>query len=149
MIKRVTDDSGRTHEIEIDDDLCYLAPYLMASKKIGIPIWRISKLHGYSVPIDKMEQQQAAIIKDANKKVVITILKKRQIMKKTKGKIEVCGYDDADTGFHFENTLDSFAHELAHVLNWQHNQDRFILEKKLQLAFARLAKKRGYQGYDK
>ena len=86
MIKRVTDDSGRTHEIEIDDDLCYLAPYLMASKKIGIPIWRISKLHGYSVPIDKMEQQQAAIIKDANKKVVITILKKRQIMKKTKGK---------------------------------------------------------------
>jgi len=147
MIKHVKDDSGRTHEIEIDDDFYYLSPYILAAKKLGVPVWRISRIIGYKVSLDKMERQQASITQESNKKVTISILKECQILRKKKGKIEAYDWDYADAGSNFENTLNSLAHEISHLGYWEHSADRFICETKLMVSFSRLAKKLGYMGY--
>lgn len=150
MIKVVTDNNGNRHEICIADDLAFLAPYITAAKRLGIPVWRIREIKGYYVPSDRIERQEAATIRDneaPNKKLVMTMLTHHQEWTNKKGKFEVLKYNDLDTPGYFEMALDTFAHELTHLVHWDHSPDRYILEKKLQAAFAYVARKRGYKGY--
>jgi len=147
MIKRVKDLNGLNHSIDIDKDLEWLAPYIMEAKRAGVPIWRIEKIVGYYVPLDKVENQHAAIIKDGNKKATITILKKRQVYSSDNGVAYASGYEDAHKKYHFEFTLNSLAHELSHIVYWEHNADRFIEEARLFKRFASLSKRLGYKGY--
>jgi hypothetical protein len=155
MLKTVIDQNGKHHEIKIDDALAWLYPYLIEAKKAGIPVWRVKKIVGYYVPTNKTEAQQAQTSKSFKKrnfssKVTITILKKRQVLiaKKSNG-IKVIGYEKANHGYAFESTLNSLAHEFSHLVIWKHSADRFILECKLMIRFAKLAKKQGYKGFSK
>ena len=149
MIKTVLDPNGNKHKIEIDKDLEWLAPYLSEAKKAGIPVWRLDRIVGYFVPEGKVEVQHAATWKDGHSKAAITLLKKRQtLIGNNDGTIRPNGYTEADKGANFEFTLNSFAHELAHLVIWEHSVERFIVESKLMVRFARLAKRRGYKGYD-
>jgi len=148
MIKQVTDPNGNKHLIEVDKDLEWLAPFLSEAKKAGIPVWRIDRIVGYFVPEGKVEAQHAALNKEGNSKAVITILKKRQVLVGRDGMIMLDGYSDADQGSNYEFTLNSLAHELSHLVEWDHTADRLIIESKLMVRFAKLAKRRGYTGYD-
>lgn len=144
MKKEIRDPNGNRHVVKIDKDLAFLAPYLTVARKMGLPVWRVRRIKGYSVPSDKTERQYAAMLKDSqspNKKVTITILKWLQ------SDTRVSGYEAADDPGRIEHTLNCFAHELTHLVHWDHGPDRFILEKRLQKSFAYLAKKRGYEGY--
>lgn len=152
MIKTVLDLNGNRHETTIDDELAWLAPYFTLAHKLGIPTWRVREIKGYYVALGKMEQQEAATLRDGdqpNKKVTITILKKHQIWARKNGKFEVSHYVEADKSYFFEHTLDSLAHELSHIVHWNHTADRFVLEKKVLYSFSQLARKRGYKGYDR
>lgn len=147
MIKDVKDPKGNNHSICIDDELSWLSPYITRAQSLGVPVWRIRKIMGYSVPKGKQERQWGATVKDANKKVTITLLKYvQQWRTRRDGKFEVQRWRDASKHY-FEETLDVFAHELSHLLVWEHTADRYVAEKKLQASFARLAKQRGYRGY--
>jgi len=150
MIKAIRHPNGTKNEIQIDSDLDWLAPYLTKAIKYGVPVWRIGAIKGYFVPSDKQERQMAATIKGAgNSKAVITILKWHQEWRRCKdGRYEVSGWHSADFKHYFECTLESLAHELTHLVHWKHSADRYILEKRIQLGFSRMAKKRGYIGYD-
>jgi hypothetical protein len=144
MNREVRDPNGNRHSIKVDDDLSFLIPYLFVAKKLGVPVWRISRIKGYSVPYEKSERQLAATIRDVdapNKKVTITLLKWHQ------NDLRASGYESATESNQFENTLDTFAHELTHLVHWEHTADRYIFEKKLQKSFAFTAKRLGYQGY--
>lgn len=150
MIKIITDTNGNKHEIYIDDDLAFLAPYLTVAKKVGIPVWRVKEIKGYYVQPDKIERQAAAAIRSdesPNKKLIITILKHSQLLQSKRGRFEVIGYSPPDDPSRFEDILDTLAHELAHVVHWEHTADRYVLEKKIQLAFSYRARRRGYRGY--
>ena len=150
MIKSIRDLNGNEHEVVIDDDLAWLVPYLVLARKLGVPIWRVREIKGYYVASHKMEQQSAATLRDVdqpNKKAVITILKKHQVWSIKNGKFEVSRYVEADKSYFFECTLDSLAHELSHIIFWNHTADRFVLEKKLLYSFSQLARRRGYHGY--
>ena len=148
-MKTVTDPQGHKHVIHIDPDLSWLSPYIGAAKNCGIPVWRIRHIRGYWVPEDRQERQYASTIRRGNSKLTIMMLKWHQkYRKRSNGKFEVSHWVYADYKHLFEHTLDAFAHELAHLVHWEHTADRFILEKRVALAFARLAKKRGYRGYD-
>lgn len=149
MVKVIIDPNGNKHEIVIDDDLAFLAPYITPAKRLGVPVWRIREIKGYFVQPGKLEQQSAATLKDANKKLVVTILKKHQVWTSKNGKFEVSHYLEADKSYFFEFSLDSFAHELSHLTHWDHTADRMVLEKKIAYSFACLARKRGYTGYDR
>ncbi|MCB0802848.1 MAG: hypothetical protein KDB74_07100 [Flavobacteriales bacterium] len=63
------------------------------------------------------------------------------------GVIRVVGHVDALENGHFEDTLNSLAHEIAHLSDFTHTPDRFILECKLMVSFSKLAKRLGYKGY--
>jgi transcriptional antiterminator len=156
MLRTVIDRNGKHHDIKIDDDMAWLEPYLMEAGKTGIPIWRVEKIVGYYVPKNKTEAQYAQTSKRIGKKskrtaikATITLLKKRQVLiAKQNNGIKVVGYEDTDRGHHFESTLNSLAHELSHLIIWKHTADRFILESKLMVRFAKLAKKKGYKGFN-
>jgi len=142
--------NGRKYKIKLDDDLAWFGPYLTCAARLGLPVYRISEVVGYYVPEHKQERQLAAIYLLSNGKYKITIVKWRQQWRRTKkgDTFEVSGWIRCDQKHYFESTLESLAHEISHLIYWEHNADRWILEKKIALAFAKLAKKRGYRGYD-
>ena len=149
MIKVVRDPQGNRHEIVLDDDLVWLLPYLMASRKFGVPVWRIREIKGYYVPEGKAEAQAAQTILHAGtSRYVITILKFHQSIMGDGETLRVTGYLEASEGFMFEGTLQTLAHELAHLVHWEHTPDRFVLETRILAGYARLAKRLGYRGYE-
>lgn len=147
MQKTVTDNNNKKHVIRIDKDLDFLAAYLSKAKSLGVPVWRLKAIKGYTVPHGKTEHQLGATNRyQSSSKLTITIRKYHK-WRPRDGKYETQSWHNNDTSHVFEFTLDVFAHELTHLTYWTHTPDRMIFEKKLQLAFARLAKKRGYKGY--
>ena len=150
MIKTINY-KGKKYKIKIDEDLAWFAPYLTKAARLGLPIYRIKEVVGYYVPETKQERQLAAIHDLGHGKYKITIVKWRQQWKRTRkgSSFEVSGWVRCDQQHYFESTIESLAHEISHMLHWEHTADRWILEKKIALAFAKLAKKRGYKGYDR
>jgi len=151
--KYVKDAKGKSYKITLDNDLEFLWPYIMQAKKLGVPIWNIRKVVGYWVSPEKIENQRAQIIKPHHaKKYTITLLKKIQnhtvISYNDKSKEVVTSYTDALDVVGLEDTLHSFAHEIAHIVHWYHTPEHLILTARLFLSFVRKAKQRGYKGYE-
>lgn len=148
MIKTVTDPNNRKCKIEISDDMIWCIPFLSKAKILGIPIWRIERIKSHNVPLSKEEQVKAHIHKNTdNHKFEISVVLYSHVKIKTgKYTYKKVGYVDLFEN-HFEEVLNSLAHELSHCVEWEHTADRFILESKLMLSFSKLAKKIGYQGY--
>ena len=141
----------RGFQVRLDDCLSWLEPYIRVANRLGYLKGafndRLKEVRGYYVSKRGIERQQAGCTKTRGR-CVITILKKTQTYSKSKqGKFRVDGWLDADEEYMFEQTLDNLAHEIAHIQHWDHSPERHIAEKKLQLAFAKEAKKQGYKGY--
>jgi hypothetical protein len=135
-------------EIKLDDSLAWLEPYIRVAKRMDYLTSELKEIRGYYVTKRGIERQQAGCTK-TGARCIITILKKTQTYSNSKnGKFKVDGWIEADENYMFEETLDNLAHEITHIKQWDHTADRHIAEKKLQLAFAKEAKKQGYQGYD-
>jgi hypothetical protein len=144
----IKDPQGNRNRLEIDDDMSWMIPYLMVAKRKGVPIWRIGQIKGYVIPEGKAEGQQAQIfINENGKKYTITMLKQKQVMGGDGRRQKVVAYQDIEDAYAFEDTLLTLAHELMHLVEWNHTADHLILTAKLFLAFARFAKKQGYEGY--
>lgn len=124
-------------------------PYFMYAKKIGTPIWRVAVITGYLVPKGYEHHQEAAIISMGNHRFKINIRKRKGLYQKIQNEGEcVESWMGRRCGHYFETALESLAHELSHILFWSHDAGRWEYEKKIELSFARLAKRRGYRGYD-
>ena len=145
MIIMVKKKSGRKHTIKIDADLDWIVPYIKLSGKLGIPLETLEEIRGYRVPLNKKEQQFASVSDRGSNKHCINILK--ELQNANRDRLENLDYYHHRHKHFFEHTLDVLAHELSHLAVWEHTSDRYILEKKLQLRFSRLAKKLGYKGY--
>ena len=139
------------HIIHLSDNLSFLKPYILHSRRLGIPIWKIKKIVGYFVSKENgTEQQKAQITRDFNaKQYTISLLTRYQsiVKNKSNNKLEMTGYLNVPSSYLYEVTLDNLAHELSHLIEWDHTNDRYILEKRLSFSFAYLARNLGYKGY--
>lgn len=149
MILEVKDNNGNLHKISISKSLEWTKPYVLKAKTLGVPIWRIKKIKAYYVPENKLEQQHAQIAKSSpTAKYTITLLSQLQIKKTVgNGMFQVDGYADISEGIGFEKTLHSLAHEVSHLVHWDHDCNRLIEEARLFYSFTKLAQKIGYKGY--
>lgn len=153
MVNKTVKDAGKSYKVSLDNDLAFLWPYVLQSKKFGVPVWKIKKIVGYWVPPDKVENQSAQIIKPHHaKKYTITLLKKFQdhavVSHDDKSKRVITSYTHIKDVKNFEETLHSLAHELAHIVHWHHTPEHLIFTARLFLSFTRKARQVGYKGYD-
>lgn len=149
IIKTVTDRRGSSHEVKIDEDLLWLWPYFMYAKRLEIPIWRVAVITGYTVPTGCERHQEAAIISMDNNKFKINLRKRKGLWKHIQREGDpVEDWMGQRCSSFLESALEALAHELSHVVFWEHDSERWELEKRIELSFARLAKRRGYRGYE-
>ena len=116
-------------KIKLNKDVKWLEPYLKAADSF-VPIRRISSVIGYQVPFYKTERQYGSITVHYDKNQInINLLIKTQ---------------DLNQGIHknarMANVLDSLAHELAHLLEWEHTPEHLMLQAKLLMCFAKVSK---------
>jgi hypothetical protein len=139
---------GQQYTIKIHNVFKWLIPYIKKARQLGVPIWEIDRIDGYFVPKNRLEQQSASCNRNVKLRFRIMLLTKYQNQKSIgNGKFIISGWSNHKSKSNFESTIDFLAHELAHVVHWEHTEDRYILEKQLQLSFARLSKKMGYKGF--
>jgi hypothetical protein len=105
----------------------WLAPFL---KSVGnlVPTDRIKWVKGYSVPRGKKPKADAYIHMFGNHKTFHINLELSSIKK---GKL-ISPY--------LYNFLDSFAHEIAHLIHWEHTAEHFKLKNQIQLKFVKVLK---------
>lgn len=146
MVKFVKDPSGKKYRIKIDEDFEWLWPFFLKAKKL-VPIWRVKRIKGYYVPIQGVERQSASITPVGKRFKIMLLSYFQRLTKSGKNTFKVEAWYSHQTGSYYESTLNSLAHELSHIVHWEHTADRLILEKRIDLMFSRLAKKMGYEGY--
>jgi hypothetical protein len=106
----------------------WLEPFVKSVAHL-VPLHRINRIRGYSVPIDKGELQDAAItLPDKKRKYNINIRIKNNDYIKGKQR-------NAYTA----QILSHLSHELAHIKHWDHSPKHLMLEAKILLKFARVA----------
>jgi hypothetical protein len=102
----------------------WLAPYVDSVSHL-IPIERLSAIKGYKVLKNKEINQQGQIILDlTNKRFTITLRTEK--------------YSKVDKVYRNEyiaNVLETLAHELAHMVHWEHTPAHWKLQATIQTEF--------------
>lgn len=134
-------------------NLQWLTPYLKAVAHI-VPLDRIKTIKGYRVPLHHIENQEGALTRYKHKKkVTIALLTQMHKIKKAhigELKIAVRHVDMVKDPVFQERILCTLAHELAHLIHWEHNRRRFELETRIYRVFGRVMLKLGhYKGEKK
>jgi hypothetical protein len=114
--------------IKYDKRLDWLRPFLHSVRDL-VPLEKIHTIRGYSVPLDKEEQQYASITQYKKKYNINLRLTMNYYL-----------YNQQKDMF-LSTLLETFAHELAHLRHWDHTADHFELTAKLLLRFSFVLKK--------
>lgn len=114
--------------IKYDKKLDWLRPFVHSIRDL-VSIDKIHSIRGYSVAINKEEQQYASIT--AYKKKYNINLRLTMNYYLTKQQKDM----------YLSTLLETFAHELAHLQHWEHNSDHFQLTAKILLRFSFVLKK--------
>jgi len=116
--------------IKYTKNVVWLEDYVNSVSDL-VPIEQIKRVIGYKVKIGLNECQDAAI-QTANKrgdKFVISIkLYEQEILK--------------HKPIHIAFVLDSLAHELAHLMYWEHDSHHFKLQARILFRFGMMLKKK-------
>lgn len=138
----------KKHKIKLSTHFNWMFPYIKLAWEMGIPIHKLKSISGYSTPPSRLDKVWGWTHYNKDGTFRIRIMDQFQVLRKDKKKrIYVAGYLDHDYKWKFEFTLNTLAHELTHLIYYDHSPERFILEQKLMIRFAKLAKKLGYKGY--
>lgn len=113
-------------------NVMWLKPYIMSVKHL-VPINKISKVCGYSVPLHKAEVQDAAIVyPSGKKKAVISIRMTNNDY-----------INEKQLRPYYAQVLNHLAHEMAHLKHFDHSPKHLELEARIMLKFAKVAAKLG------
>lgn len=114
--------------IKIHSKLKWLKPYLKSVEDI-VPLKSLKRIRGYKVPVYKEELNDASIIKYSKNNYSINL----RIANNMSGE----GYKKA----FFSPILLNLSHEISHLVHWDHTPEHLILEAKIYVRFAKVAKR--------
>ena len=116
-----------TEHIKFSKNTEWLAPFIAAASRY-VPIEKLRKVHGFRVAKGLEEQVDGSILKWHGK---FSINLRMQNLKDGKKYQNV----------RYEALLVVLAHELAHMLEWEHTSEHFRLMSKIMLRFHRVIRK--------
>ena len=114
---------------KIDKNLFFLKPFLKGISKI-VPIRNVGHIKSYRVAKGLTERGQASIIKHSYKNYTINLKTQALVNKGREHKYET-----------LEQILLDLAHELSHLLEWEHTGRHFRIQSKIMLHFAKKLRK--------
>lgn len=110
-------------------------PFLEAAADL-VPLHTVSVVRGYSVPVGKEPTTEGAITHYTDGSITITVMLTGYTVSKDTGE---------RMGASFEVALLTLAHELAHLVHWEHTPEHLLLTARLLQRFARVARQEGVQ----
>lgn len=111
-------------------DLKFLKPFFLSASGL-VPIERVKSVRGFKVSVNKEVLTDASIIRFGNNKTfTINMRTHSNYVYSHKQKYEFIA-----------ETLINFAHELAHVLYWDHTPEHFKLQAQIMIKFSGVLKK--------
>lgn len=122
--------------IRVSPDLAWLFPYIARLQKWDM-LKKLAKIRSYRVPLGRYERTYGSITRHRGK-FCISLCTKVQSLDKS------C-YLLSDKG----TILETLAHELAHIIEWEHTPKHFELTARFCLLFSKVMKKTKIQDYYK
>lgn len=119
------------NNIKYSKNVLWLKPFVEKAKDL-IAYKKIVKIRGYQVKAKLDEQTDASIIIDDSKNGQMSINLLIKSYSKTKK-------EHRSKPMHY--ILDSFAHELAHTIEWEHTPEHYRLQARIMLRFAQVIDK--------
>jgi len=107
----------------------FLEPYFNSAKNL-VPIEKVKYIKGYSVINGLIERGYGAILRNRDNKTFNITLK----IKQSNGQNE-----------YLIVVLDTLAHELAHLVHWEHTAEHLELQTQILNRFSKVAKQLGVQ----
>jgi hypothetical protein len=124
--------------IKIERNAKWLIPFINEVKDL-VDFTKIKKIRGYWIPLDKMAQADAWCTRDEDGKYIVSVQIYEKIMKRTgKKTFKFVGYQYQCLA----ETLNSLAHELAHVRYWEHSINHNMLRLKIEWRFNEVLRQR-------
>lgn len=121
-------------KIIISKDIAWIKPFVKAAEPL-VPINNINRILSYRVVPGKAECVDGNNIRHAGeRKRTITVKSKNQAFDKD-GRFT--GYSDVLIA----HLLDTLAHELAHLVHWEHDHKHYKLTARINIKFAAVLKK--------
>lgn len=124
---------------QYDKNTRWLKPYVESATGLA-PLHRLAYLKAYKVPLEKAERAAASTIKINQIMFGINLTLWSHSFKKIKGrKMKKTNHRRLDLAF----ILDSVAHELAHMVHWDHTPAHLELTARILVRLAKKAKELG------
>ena len=120
---------------KFDKNLSFLKPFLKGISKI-VPIYNVGHIKSYRVAKGLTERGQASIVKHSYKNYTINLKTQALVNKGKEHQYET-----------LEQILLDLAHELSHLLEWDHTSKHFKIQSKIMLHFARKLRKNGIEDH--
>lgn len=140
---------GSADHIKISTSLKWMRPYLEVISDL-VPLPRLQKIETMKTPLDRQSQADAIITKTNNGWYYMRINTWSPVWANLgESKFKKIKY----TKEPLANTLDSLAHELSHMVHWEHKPEHLMLQAQILVRFAKKAQvlgvtdtynKRGY-----
>ncbi len=111
--------------MKIQRNIQFLEPFIQSASKL-VNLNKINKVNGYVVAANKFSHQKASITRHGNKFNINLNLS-----------------DDSGQNEYLAVFLDSLAHELSHLSEWEHGPDHLELQAAILGRFAKVLRKQG------
>jgi len=125
---------------KFNKDVAWLEPFFLKAKGL-VPIQKITKIRGFSVPLDKIECIDGQMTKYLpGGPIVITL--------RTHNQLHRANQNGTNTAYRHKrrmicDMLLTLAHELAHLKHWEHTPEHWELECKIVRRFISELKRQG------
>lgn len=119
----------KKHDIKYSEQVLWLKPFVEEVKNI-VPLYKLKSIKGYKVQRNKQEQSYGSLIKKDINNYTMNI-KASSYDKRAKK------YMDSSMSI----ILDTLAHELSHLIYWDHDWKHFNLQTKILAKFVKILKK--------
>lgn len=116
-----------TKRVQFSKNVKWLEPFFYSAEGL-IPLEKVSSVKGYSIPLDKEVQTYANIHKVGKKYRITLNLKENNVL--SREQLEK----------HVGLVLEDFAHEMAHINEWEHDYKHFALTARIMIRFSKVLK---------
>ena len=113
--------------MKIQKNIAWIRPFLLSVKTL-VPLNKINRINGYSVPPGKSENAYASITRVSTRKCNINI--------------KLTSNENQKPIF-LAALLENLAHEMAHLVVWEHTHKHFALQARILTRFSKVLKKAG------
>lgn len=124
-------------------ELEWLKPFYNEAKGLIPESKNIVRIASYKVPLHKDIMTEASCLKYENNRTYnINLLSCNHLHMSIDKELKIAYHQRART---VSDILVCFAHELAHVIEWEHTPRHWELEHKIALKFTKVLKKQNYK----